>query len=147
MPDWKKEALEAMAANRARQEAMWRRDNVGKVRLYLVSAPDDPPTFSAEYQADLRNVVAALRTNEIQADASFMTMDAVDATGGYIGEIAVLATQPVDKIAPAGFVAVYVTERMSDGAWAAAGETAGDTGDLGGAAALAGPRLLRPAAS
>ena len=46
--------------------------------------------------------------------------------------------QPVDKIGPTRFVAGRVTERGSDGAWAAAGETAGDTGDLGGVAALAG---------
>ena len=55
--------------------------------------------------------------------------------------------QPVDKIGPAGFVAVCVTEREADGAWTAAGETGGVTGDLGGVAALAGARLLRPAAS
>lgn len=92
MTDWKKEALEAMAANRARQEAMRRRDNVGRVRIYLVNAPHDPPTFSSEYQADLRNVIAALRANKIQADAAFMTMDSAGNAGGYIGEIAVLAT-------------------------------------------------------
>src|SRR5271166_4977703 len=92
MSDWKKEALDAMAANMARQEAAWRRDNIGKVRFYLVNAPDDPPTFSAECQADLRKVVAALRANKIEADAPFMTLDSVDAVGGYTGEIAVLAS-------------------------------------------------------
>ena len=92
MSDWKKEALEAIAANRARQEAAWRRDSAGKVRLYLVKAPDDPPTFSADYQADLRNVIAALRAKKIEADAPFMTLDAVDGQGAYVGEIAILAT-------------------------------------------------------
>lgn len=91
MSEAKKEALEAMAAKWAKEEETWRRDNVGKVRFYLVNAADDPPTFSVEVQADLRNVIAALHANKIEADAPFMTLDSVDAVGGYTGEIAVLA--------------------------------------------------------
>lgn len=90
--DWKEEALEAMAAKWAEEEAAWRRDNVGKIRLSLVKATDEPPPFSAEGQVDLRNVIAALKKNKIEVDAPFMTLDSVDAVGGYTGEIAVLAT-------------------------------------------------------
>ncbi len=87
--DWKQEALDAMTARSAEEEAAWRKNNVGKVKLYLVSAPDDPPTFSTEYQTEMRQVIAALHANKVEADAPFMTMDSVDATGGYIGEIVV----------------------------------------------------------
>ena len=80
--------LAAIAAHRAREEARWRRENPGKVRFYLVSAPDEPPKYSAEVQSGIRSVVTALRDSQIPADASFMTMDAVDAVGGYTGEIA-----------------------------------------------------------
>jgi hypothetical protein len=64
---------------------------VGKVRFYLARASDEPPTFSTEGQVDLRSVITALRENKIEADAPFMTLDSVDAVGGYTGEIAVLA--------------------------------------------------------
>src|SRR5580704_9708600 len=92
MTDWKKEALEAMAVKWAEEEAAWRRENVGKVRFYLMKASDEPPTFSTEGQVDLRSVIAALKENKIEADAPFMTLDSVDAVGGYTGEIAVLAS-------------------------------------------------------
>ncbi len=88
--DWKKEALEAMEARWAEDEARWRRENVGKVRFYLVSASDDPATFSADGQVILRRVMTDLKENKIEADAPFMTLDSVDAVGGYTGEIAVL---------------------------------------------------------
>jgi hypothetical protein len=89
--------MAAIAAHRAREEALWRRENPGKVRFYLLDAPGEPPKFSAEGQSGIRSVVAAIRDNRIEADASFMTMDAVDAVGGYTGEIALLlqAVSPV----------------------------------------------------
>lgn len=90
--DWKQEALDAMAAKRAEEEAAWRKDNEGKIRFYLLNAPDDPPVFSAEGQVPLRTVMAAFRENKIEIDAPFMTLDSVDAVGGYTGEIAVLAS-------------------------------------------------------
>lgn len=88
--DWKKEALEAIAARWAEEEATWRKENVGKVRFYLVNASDDSPTFSTEGQVVLRSVMIALKENKIEADAPFMTLDSADAVGGYTGEIAVL---------------------------------------------------------
>jgi hypothetical protein len=91
MTDSKEAALEAMAAKGAEEEAAWRKNNVGKVRFYLVNAPDDPPTFSAEGQVNLRSVIVALEENKIEADAPFMAVDSVDAVSGYTGEIAVLA--------------------------------------------------------
>lgn len=89
--DWKKEALEAMEAKWAEEEARWRIENVGKVRFYLLNSSDDAPTFSADGQVVLRGVMAALKENEIEADTPFMTLDSVDAIGGYTGQIAVLA--------------------------------------------------------
>lgn len=88
--DWKKEAMEAIEARWAEDEARWRRENVGKIRFYLVNASDDAPTFSADGQVVLRSVMAALKENKIEADAPFMTLDSADAVGGYTGEIAVL---------------------------------------------------------
>ena len=90
--DWKKEALEAMEAKWAAEEVAWRKSNPGKIRVYLVNAFDDPPTFSVEGQVDLRSLVGALKANKIEADAPFMTLDSVDAVGGYTGEIAILAS-------------------------------------------------------
>jgi hypothetical protein len=90
--DWKQEALDAMAAKWAREEMEWRAANVGKVRFYLVNAHDDSPTFSEEGQVALRSVMAAFKENKIEVDAPFMTLDSVDAVGGYTGEIAVLAS-------------------------------------------------------
>jgi hypothetical protein len=90
--DWKKEALDAMTAKRAEEEAGWRRSNAGKIRFYLVNASDDSPTFSAAGQVILRSVVTAFKENKIEIDAPFMTLDSADAVGGYTGEIAVLAT-------------------------------------------------------
>ncbi|WP_146122225.1 hypothetical protein [Burkholderia multivorans] len=97
MTDPREEALAVVAAHLAREEERWRRENPDKVRFYLLSAPDDPPIFSADGQSILRTVVAALRENRIDADTPFMTLDAVDAVGGYTGEIAVLiqAVSPV----------------------------------------------------
>jgi hypothetical protein len=40
-----------------------------QVRFYLVNAPDDPPVFSAEYQADLRKVISSLLASELQVEA------------------------------------------------------------------------------
>lgn len=88
--DWKKEAMEAIEARWAEDEARWRRENVGKVRFYLVNASDDAPTFSTDGQVVLRSVMAALTENKIEADAPFMTLDSADAVGGYTGEVAVL---------------------------------------------------------
>jgi hypothetical protein len=97
MSDPKAEALAAIAARFAREEERCRRENPGKVRFYLRQAPDEPPTFSADGQSDLRKVVSALRENHIDADTPFMTLDSAEAVGGYTGEIAVLlqAVSPV----------------------------------------------------
>ena len=40
----------------------------------------------------LRSVMAAFKKNKIEIDAPFMTLDSVDAVGGYTGQIAVLAS-------------------------------------------------------
>ncbi len=92
MTDWKEEGLKAIAARSAADEKAWRINNAGKVRFFLTKAPDEPPTFSADGQVNLRNVIAALKEGEIEVDAPFMTLDSIDAVGGYTGEIAVLAT-------------------------------------------------------
>jgi hypothetical protein len=90
--DWKKEALDAMAAKQAEDEAAWRKANLGKIRLYLENAPDDAPTFSEAGQAVLRPVMAALKENKLEVETPFMTLDSVDAVGGYTGQITALAT-------------------------------------------------------
>lgn len=97
MGNAREEAFAAMAERFAREEERWRRDNPGKVRFYLVHAPDEPPTFSAEGQSGLWGVMSALREHHIDADTPVMALDAVDAHGGYTGEIAVLiqAVSPI----------------------------------------------------
>lgn len=92
MTDWKEEAFRAFAARWAEEEAEWRRNNPGKVRIYLENASDESPTFSVQGQASLGDVIAFLKKNKIEIDAPFMTLDSVDTVGGYTGEIAVLAT-------------------------------------------------------
>ncbi len=90
MADAKEEGLALIAAKLARDEDIWRRENPGKVRFYLLKASDEPPTFSEEGQLVLREVMSAIRDHHIDVDAPFMTLDAADAIGGYTGEIAVL---------------------------------------------------------
>ncbi len=89
--DWKKEAFEAWAMQWAAEEAAWRKNNLGKIRIYLDNSEDEP-VFSTRGQVGLHEVVNALRAQKIEIDAPFMTLDAADAVGGYTGEIAVLAT-------------------------------------------------------
>ena len=86
----REEAFAAMAEQFAREEERWCRANPGKVRFYLVHAPNEPPTFSADGQSALWPVASALREHHIDADMPVMALDSVDAHGGYTGEIAVL---------------------------------------------------------
>jgi len=88
--DAKEEGLAMIREGFARQEATWRRENPGKVRFYLERASGEAPAFSKEGQLAIRPVISALKENKIEADAPFMTLDSVDAVGGYTGEIAVL---------------------------------------------------------
>ena len=90
MVDAKEEALAAIAAHFAREEDRWRRENPGKVRFYLLNAPDEPAIFSTEGQSAISKVVSALRDNRIDVDTPVMVLDSVEAVGGYTGEIAVL---------------------------------------------------------
>ena len=89
--DQKQASWDAMAAKWTEEEAAWRRNNVGKIRFYLLNAYDDPPTLSAEGQVLLRTVMATFKENEIEVDATFMALDSVDAVGSYAGEIAAFA--------------------------------------------------------
>lgn len=97
MADIKDDLMAEIAAHRAREEERWRRENPGRIRFYLVNAPDEPPVFSAAGQSAFGNVVSALRDNHIEATASFMVMDSVERGGGYTGEIVALlqAVSPV----------------------------------------------------
>lgn len=90
MVDPKEKALAAIAARFAREEAIWQHNNPGKVRFYLLNASDDSPRFTRAEQSAIREIISALRESKIEVDASFMTMDSVDAVSGYTGEIAVL---------------------------------------------------------
>jgi hypothetical protein len=51
MSDPREEALAAITARFAREEADWRYNNPGKVRFYLLNAPDEAPRFTAEGQS------------------------------------------------------------------------------------------------
>jgi hypothetical protein len=97
MPNPREEMLAASAARFAKEELRWRQENPGKVRFYLVSGEEDPPTFTFEGQSAIREVISALKANKIEADMPFMVMDSVEATSGYTGEIAVLiqAVSPI----------------------------------------------------
>ena len=90
--DWKKEALDALEAKWAEEEAQWQRENVGKVRFYLINATDEPETLQPESQIELRSLMQAIRKSKIEIDAPFLTCDSVEAVGGYTGEITMLAT-------------------------------------------------------
>lgn len=97
MADRKDDLMAAVAAHRAREEERWRRENPGKIRFYLLNAPDEPPIFSAEGQSAFESVISAIRDNGIDVGALFMVMDSVESAGGYTGEIVVLfqAVSPV----------------------------------------------------
>jgi len=90
MNDAKEEALAAIATKFAEEEMRWRQENPGKVRFYLLRAPDEPPTFSKEGQSALGEIASALHENSIDADMPIMALDSADATGGLTGQIAVI---------------------------------------------------------
>lgn len=102
MADWKEEAFRAFTARWAEEEAEWQKQNPEKVKIHLVSAPDEPPTFSVQGQQNLQGVIAALKANEIEAETPVMALDSADAVGGYTGQITVL----IQALAPALAVAV-----------------------------------------
>ena len=70
----------------AKHEALWANGNVS---IDLIRSPDDPATFSSEYQAELRLVLAALHDSGIEAISDTMALDAAESFGGQIGEIAI----------------------------------------------------------
>ncbi|MBI2715771.1 MAG: hypothetical protein HYX37_15170 [Rhizobiales bacterium] len=111
-PERRAEIEKTVAANRAMQEALSdaQRKGVPEVKISLVRSSDDPPLFAAESQAELRSVRSAFRDKGIEAAAPFMTMDAVDASGGYIGEFIIPLAQIVGPVI-AGIVGAWLQAR------------------------------------
>lgn len=70
----------------ARHEALWAN---GTVAIDLIRSPDDPATFSAEYQAELRSLLDALRVADIAAVSRTMALDSAESFGGQLGEFAI----------------------------------------------------------
>lgn len=70
----------------AKNEANWEE---GRVTLLFERAPDDPQTFTAEYQAELSHVTAAFREAELEAQSRVMALDSVESFGGQLGEFAI----------------------------------------------------------
>jgi hypothetical protein len=87
----KEKAMQEIAAHQAREreylnDQLWAE---GKVPIFLIQSPDDPPTFSSEYQTELRTLQGAFRAADIQADSAVMALDSVESFGGQIGEFAI----------------------------------------------------------
>jgi hypothetical protein len=94
--DWKDDAYKAYVAKWQAREAEEadRRRQEGKIAIWLERAGDDAPTFSHDLQAELRTVLDAARHDkEIELEAPFMTVDAVDAVSGYTGQLIVSLAQ------------------------------------------------------
>jgi hypothetical protein len=87
-PEQEKELANIFAANRARQEALSKKERMeaGEVEIFLMNSPDDPPVFSPENQAELQSVLHAFRREGIEATPLVMRTDSADAAGGFIGE-------------------------------------------------------------
>lgn len=73
-----------------KNEALWVKGNVS---IDLIRSPDDPATFSSEYQAELRSLQAAFRTADIEAETRTMALDSAESFGGQIGEFAIPITK------------------------------------------------------
>jgi hypothetical protein len=89
--DWKDEAYKTYLARWQAEEAeeSERRRQQGKITIWLERGPGDPETFTREHQAELGEVLRAFRSEGVEVDAPFMTMDSPDAGGGYTGEFIV----------------------------------------------------------
>jgi hypothetical protein len=72
---------------RERAQLRQQRKEAGLATVYLQPADDEPPLFSREYQTEFVDLKGALSGIGVEAEAPFMTMDSVDAAGGYIGEL------------------------------------------------------------
>lgn len=87
----REKAMQAIAAHQAREreylnDRLWAE---GKVAIILIPSPDDPPTFSLEYQTELRSLQDAFRAADIKADSAVMALDSAESFGGQIGEFAI----------------------------------------------------------
>lgn len=77
---WAAEAAEE--SERRRQE--------GKIAIWLERGPNDAEAFTEEYQAELSEVLSPLlRDKGIEVEAPALAVDAIDAVGGYTGELIV----------------------------------------------------------
>jgi hypothetical protein len=87
----RQKAMQATAAHQAREreylnDQLW---TEGKVAIILIPSPDDKPTFSLEYQMELRSLQDAFVAAGIKADSAVMALDSAESFGGQIGEFAI----------------------------------------------------------
>ena len=99
--EWKEEAykayVERWTAERAKESE--RRRQAGKIAIWLERSPDDAETFTKDHQAELRGVLdPILRDKGLEVEAPFLTLDSVDAVGGYTGEL-IIALASIPAIA------------------------------------------------
>ncbi len=133
MEDWKEELRKKLQAKWDEEEAQWRKANPGKIRFYLELAPDEPQTFTIEGQAALGEIVSELKANGIELTAPRMTLDSVEAVGGYVGEIAVFIKDVTPVVI--GLIAAWAKVkgrkvRIKDGDLEVDGSSAEEVKDL-----------------
>ncbi|HEY2070520.1 MAG TPA: hypothetical protein VGG48_13265 [Rhizomicrobium sp.] len=111
----KNEIFGAMEANRARQEAVMRKQqfDAGEFSLDLVSAPDDPPEHDERFQKELSQFGKALSDGNVPYSQRAIAFDAVDAHGYPLPEfvlaLKVLAAPAIAAVA--GAVGAWIQAR------------------------------------
>jgi hypothetical protein len=104
---WKDEAYKAYVAKWQAHEAeeSERRRQAGKIAIWLDRGPDDAKTFTREHQIELHEVVDGLRKQGVELETPFLAVDAVDAVGGYTGQLVISLAHIASPFLTAALVA------------------------------------------
>jgi hypothetical protein len=105
---WKNELYKAHVARWKAEAAAEseRRKQEGKIAIWLERGPDDAEEFTKEFQAELDKVLSpVVRDKGLAVEAPALAVDAVDAVGGYTGQLIIDLAKVVSPVLTAALVA------------------------------------------
>jgi hypothetical protein len=83
-----------------------RRRHDGKIAIWLVRAPDDAEEFTRDLQAELDKVLSpVVHEKALGVEAPALSVDAIDAVGGYTGQLIIDLAKIVSPVLTAALVA------------------------------------------
>jgi hypothetical protein len=102
--DEKDKAFARWAAERAEQSE--RRGQEGKIAIWLERGPDDANEFTKEFQAELDKVLyPVVRDKGLEVEAPSLAVDAVEAVGGFTGQLIIDLAKIAAPVLTAALVA------------------------------------------